>query len=76
MLAGNFQMSTLRLLLLFLIGFLSSAESALSVEAGQEVPLVIGNRTVHVFRAPLGMFSAEERAEGARRRIELAFELV
>jgi len=67
-------MSTLRLLLLFLIGFLSSAESALSVEAGQEVPLVIGNRTVHVFRAPLGMFSAEERAEGARRRIELAFE--
>lgn len=38
------------------------------------VPLIVGQRTLHVFRAPLGMFSASERAEGARRRIEAGFE--
>jgi small-conductance mechanosensitive channel len=34
-----------------------------------EAPLVIAHRTVHVFRAPMGEFSAAERAEGARQRI-------
>jgi small-conductance mechanosensitive channel len=38
------------------------------------VPLVVGNRTLHVFRAPLGAFSPAERAEGARQRIERSFE--
>lgn len=37
-------------------------------------PLVVGQRTIHIFRAPLGLFSPSERAEGARRRIEAAFE--
>lgn len=37
-------------------------------------PLIVGNRTIHVFRAPLGMFSPAERAAGARQRIERAFE--
>jgi small-conductance mechanosensitive channel len=37
-------------------------------------PLVIGQRTIHVFRAPAGMFTAAERASSAQRRIETAFE--
>lgn len=37
-------------------------------------PLVIGNRTIHVFRASLGNFTAAERAEAARRHIERALE--
>jgi small-conductance mechanosensitive channel len=37
------------------------------------VPLVVGGRSVHVFRAPIGTFTAAERAEGARKRIERAF---
>lgn len=37
-------------------------------------PLVIGNRTIHVFRVPLGMFSPGERAASARQRIERIFE--
>ncbi len=40
--------------------------------AQQAVPLVIGNRSIHIFRVPLGMFSATERADGARRRIDAA----
>ena len=40
-------------------------------EAG--VPLIVGHRTVHVFRAPFGAFSPADRAEGARKRIEQAF---
>ena len=43
-----------------------------ATEAVPEVPPVIGNRTIHVFRAPLGAFSATERMEGARQRIERA----
>lgn len=43
--------------------------------SSEAVPLVIGQRTIHTFRAPLGMFSAQERADGARRRIEAGFEL-
>jgi small-conductance mechanosensitive channel len=58
----------LGLLTLFGPGQASAAETA------TEVPLVIGNRTIHVFRAGLGAFSASDRADGARRRIEQALE--
>jgi small-conductance mechanosensitive channel len=37
-------------------------------------PLVLGNRSIHVFRAPLGAFTPAERAEGARLRLLKAFE--
>lgn len=37
-----------------------------------EVPLVVGHRTIHIFREALGDISAEERAEAARHRIEKA----
>jgi small-conductance mechanosensitive channel len=37
-------------------------------------PLVVGNRTIHVFLASLGDFTAAERAEAARRHIERALE--
>jgi small-conductance mechanosensitive channel len=47
---------------------------ASAVDAVTGVPLVVGNRTIHVFRAPLGAFSAAERVENARRRIERALE--
>lgn len=43
-------------------------------ESAVEAPLTIGNRTVHVFRAPFGAFSAIERATTARQRIERALE--
>ncbi len=43
-----------------------------AIEAG--IPLDVGQRTVHTFRAPLGMFTPAERAEAARRRIEAAFQ--
>jgi small-conductance mechanosensitive channel len=59
------------LLLLFTV--LTTLPVAQAAES-EGVPLVIGNRTIHVFRAPLGMFSASERAESARKRIERAFE--
>ena len=38
-------------------------------------PLTVGGRTIHVFRAPLGMFSPEERRDAAKQRIEAAFAL-
>jgi small-conductance mechanosensitive channel len=44
-----------------------------AADAGEGVPLVIGSRSIHVFRAPIGTFTAAERAEGARKRIERAF---
>ncbi len=56
---------------LLLLGALSAANS-IAADAEEAVPLVIGSRTIHVFRAPLGMFSAAERADGARKRIERA----
>ncbi|MGE0383714.1 MAG: mechanosensitive ion channel family protein [Gammaproteobacteria bacterium] len=43
-------------------------------EASAGTPLVVGHRMLHVFRAPSGMFTASERAESAKRRIEQAFE--
>jgi hypothetical protein len=64
----------LLLLCLLLPGLVPAADkTAAEVQAG--VPLVINQRTIHVFRGPLGMFSAEERVEGARRRIEPLLEL-
>jgi len=48
--------------------------SAAAADAHAEAPLVVGHRTVHVFRAPLGAFTAAERAESARARIGQAFE--
>lgn len=35
----------------------------------QDHPLIVGGRTVHVFRSPLGAYTAEERLETARRHI-------
>jgi small-conductance mechanosensitive channel len=43
--------------------------------AQEPVPLVLGNRSIHVFRSALGAFTPAERAEGARLRILKAFEL-
>lgn len=40
-----------------------------------EAPLIVGHRTIHVFRAPLGAFSAAERAEGAHKHILNAFDM-
>lgn len=46
---------------------------AAAAAAEDGVPLIVGGREVHVFRAPIGTFTAAERADGARRRIERAF---
>ena len=60
--------------LFLLLAILVSPAIAQTGQAGTtaDAPLVIGNRTIFVFRAPLGEFSAEERAAGARKRIENA----
>lgn len=60
-----------------ILALLLSLLAALPVVHAAEnegVPLIIGNRTIHVFRAPLGMFSPAERAASARQRIERTFE--
>ena len=65
----------LRFFTMALLLFVSFA--TLPTHAAEEthaVPLVIGHRTIHVFRAPLGMFSPAERAESAHKRILQAFE--
>lgn len=59
--------------LLFLFVSISTLPVAQAAE-DDSAPLIIGNRTIHVFRAPLGMFSPSERAASARQRIERAFE--
>lgn len=46
--------------------------AAPSAETPAGTPLVIGHRTIHVFRAPAGLFTPAERAESARQRIERA----
>lgn len=58
------------------VGFMGSlAPGQASAEGvSVEIPLTIGNRTIHRFRAPIGAFSAAERAASARQRIERAFE--
>lgn len=55
------------LLALALSGIPATAWGADATPA--DVPLVINNRTLHVFRAPLGDLSAEERAAAARAHI-------
>lgn len=51
---------------------ISAMAAIAETEAG--TPLEVGQRTVHTFRAPLGMFTPAERAEAARRRIKAAFQ--
>lgn len=57
-----------------LLVFLLFAPVTVQAAEDDGVPLVIGNRTIHVFRATMGMFSPAERAASARQRIERAFE--
>lgn len=57
-----------------LLGGLLVPTMAVAVENDGAVPLVIGHRTIHVFRASLGMFSPAERAESARKRVEQVLE--
>ena len=68
-------MSFARLLVwmaLCVLAGLARAETAPSADTPDGTPLVIGHRTIHVFRAPAGLFTAAERAESARQRIEQA----
>lgn len=53
-----------------------AAEPALAAESSntREASLTIGGRTIHTFRAPLGMFTPTDRASAARMRIEQAFQ--
>lgn len=53
-----------------------AAESAAvtPTEAGVEAPLIVGHRTLHVFRATLGEFSPAERAAAAEQRVTQAIE--
>lgn len=53
-----------------------AAESAAATptESGVEAPLVVGHRTLHVFRATLGEFSPAERAAAAEQRVTQAIE--
>jgi small-conductance mechanosensitive channel len=72
-------MTTIRLgrwvaLAMLLLGNLLASLPIRAAEETTAAPLVIGNRTIHVFRTPLGMFSAAERAASAQQRIERAFE--
>ncbi len=62
------------LALVILLGWLVMAVAAVAAETAPatEAPLVVGNRTIHVFRASLGEFSADERAAAARRRVTQA----
>jgi small-conductance mechanosensitive channel len=56
--------------LLLMAGLTAPRDATAAQPAGVAVPLVVGHRTIHVFRVPLGAFSAEERMEGARHRIQ------
>lgn len=60
-------------LLCLWLGGLAAAAPPAAGEPGSAVPLVIGHRTIHTFRAPLGAFTAADRAENARQRITQAF---
>ena len=62
------------ILVLCLSSATASSEAVPPAAPVEGVPLVVGNRTIHAFRVPLGMFTAEERAESAARRIEAAFQ--
>jgi small-conductance mechanosensitive channel len=62
------------LLSIFLILCTMGARAEQDQSAATAVPLTIGQRAIHIFRAPSGMFSPAERAEAARHRIDDAFE--
>ncbi len=64
-------MTILRALAFLLV--LLAGPSAHAADGGEEVLLVVGHRTIHVFRASMGAFSAVERADGAQHRIEKVF---
>ncbi len=53
---------------------MAATSMSVAAENNNGAPLVIGNRTIHVFRATLGAFSPAERAEGARQRITRALD--
>ncbi|HSG91460.1 MAG TPA: mechanosensitive ion channel family protein [Pseudomonadales bacterium] len=57
-----------------LLHLVSGAHAATRAPADPEAPLQVGNRTIVVFRAPLGAITPEERATAARARIERAFD--
>lgn len=65
-----------RIIVLWLVLVLLAAAPAVprAADAPADSALVIGNRTIHVFRATLGAFSPAERADGARQRILKALE--
>lgn len=68
-------LSRVWLIALCLIGAVSTGTTAVAAttdDAG--VPLIVGNRTVHVFRDSLGDIAAGERAQVARTHIERALE--
>ncbi len=69
---GHCWHAVVRFIALALLMVMTGATGA--AETGTEVPLVIGHRTIHVFRTTLGAFSPVERADGARHRIETAFQ--
>ena len=52
----------------------TGTSQATDVTAPVEAPLVVGNRTIHVFRATLGAFTPSDRADAARQRIDRAFD--
>ena len=61
-------------LLLLAVATALAPRPATAAEAPPEAPLVIGHRTIVVFRAPLGALLPADRAEDARRRILRAFD--
>jgi small-conductance mechanosensitive channel len=74
---ANNSLSLMRFWIAIWLALATIALHAEPVQSSSEaVPLLIGQRTIHTFRAPLGMFTAKERADGARRRIEAGFEQV
>jgi small-conductance mechanosensitive channel len=50
------------------------AVAAAAVDPATEAPVVLAGRTIVVFRAPLGAFSAADRAQGALQRIQRLFD--
>jgi small-conductance mechanosensitive channel len=57
---------------LVLLLFSVPAAWAAADETERAVPLIVGQRTIHVFRASFGAFSADDRATAARKRVEEA----
>jgi len=61
--------------LIFTCGILIPVASAATGNTGaSDVPLIVGHRSVHIFRGNLGDLTPAERAEAARHHIERALE--